>query len=364
MNTGRSLLFFVIPAAALLAACATAGKRNAPENIIPADSAAFRYEGRFDITSASAPVIIWQGSRIYADFKGEKLDLLFGHAEGRNFFNISVDGEKSVIGLKPGETARAGWPRPLKPGRHSLELFKRSEASAGTAVFLGIELAPGKKALKPRPPAYKLTMLFFGDSITAGACSEDGAADQWEDRSTHNNALSYAALTAAAFRADYHNIAISGMGISAGYTKLRAGQAWDRLYPRADSPRADLKTWTPQLIFINYGENDSSFTRGKGLPFPEDFAAGYQELVRNIRAAWPEARIVLLRGGMYGGSQSPELGEVWKNAASDLEAADPGINRYVFEHWSENHPRAADHRALAGELTAWLKQQGFMETYR
>lgn len=190
MNTGKLLFFFMIPAAALLAACAarpTAAKKNAPENLIPANSPAFRYEGRFDTAIASAPVIIWQGSRIYSDFKGGKLALLFDRVEGQNFFNISVDGETSVIGLKPGETARA---------------------------------------------------------------------------------------------------------------------------------------------------------------------------------AWPEARLVLLRGGMYGGSQSPELGEVWKNAASDLEAADPAINRYVFAHWSETHPRAADHLALAGELTAWLKRQGFMEKYR
>jgi len=362
MNTGKLLRLCLVPAAVLLASCASGNiaARKGAAPAVSADSPAFRYEGRFDRTVSSAPVIIWQGSRVYADFEGENLALLFGRSTKQNFFNVSVDGETEVIGVKPGEGARAAWPRPLKPGRHSLELFKRTEASAGNAVFLGLELEPGKQAFPPKPPAYRLAMLFFGDSITAGACNEDGAADQWDDRSTHNNALSYAALTAAAFGADYRNIAVSGMGISLGYVEVKAGQAWDRLYPRADSPRALPEGWTPDVVFVNYGENDYSFTHGKGLPFPADFADGYQALVRNIRAAYPAARIVLLRGGMYGGAQGAELREAWETAAAKLEASDPAITRFVFRHWTENHPRVADARALAGELSSWLEGQDFM----
>lgn len=318
----------------------------------------FLYEGRIDLSTAAAPVLIWQASRVSLAFEGGAPALLFGKTEGQAFFDAEVDGRKTLVKAPAGPGSRVQLPQ-VPGGRHELVLFKRSEASAGAAVFLGVELPPGAKALKPAPPAYALSMIFFGDSITAGACNEDGAADQWEDRSTHNSAKSYAALTAAAFNADHRNIAVSGMGISEGYVDPRAGQIWDRLYPRADSPRADL-AWTPNVVFVNYGENDYSFTSGQGRPFPPGFTDGYVALVRDIRAAWPKAAIVLLRGGMAGGATGEPLIAAWTAAADRLQAGDPLISRYVFRHWTSSHPRAADDEKLAAELTAWLRSQPFM----
>ena len=114
---------------------------------------------------------------------------------------------------------------------------------------------------------------------------------------------------------------------------------------------------------MNYGENDYSFTHGKGLPFPADFSDGYVALVKAVRGAYPSARLVLLRGGIYGGAQSAELRGAWENAVSRLETSDPAIANFVFSHWSDNHPRVADDHSLAGELAAWLKQQDFMKPY-
>jgi lysophospholipase L1-like esterase len=203
-------------------------------------------------------------------------------------------------------------------------------------------------------------MEFIGDSITVGACDEDGAADQWADRRTHNNALSYGALTAAAFDADYRNIAVSGMGVAIGWQPFRAAEIWDRVYPNPRSPRADLAAWTPDVVFVNLGENDDSFTRAKHLPFPVNFAAEYVALVRAVRRAHPATTIVLLRGGMWGGTQSPELQAAWTAAVAALERTDPRVAHFVFQHWSSNHPRISDHRAMADELIAWLKRQAFL----
>jgi hypothetical protein len=44
----------------------------------------------------------------------------------------------------------------------------------------------------------------------------------------------------------------------------------------------------------------------------------------------------------------------------ELETGDAAISHFVFSHWSGNHPRVADDRAMAGELVAWLGQQPFM----
>ena len=329
---------------------------------IPATDARFRYEGRIDFAEPAAPVVVWEGSRISLDFEGGALALRFEDATGQNFFNAGVDGANIIVAVRAEPAGRIELPV-AGPGRHHLVLFKRSEAAAGQVGFAGVELAAGAQAWAAPAPDYRLRMEFLGDSISAGACNEDGAADQWADRRTHNNALSYTALTAAAFRADYRCTAVSGMGIAAGWTEVKAGEAWDKIRPAATSPRADLTGWQPDVLLINLGENDDSFTRAHGQPFPAGYTAGYVALVRSIRAAWPRAQIVLLRGGMHGGARSAPLREAWEAVVRQVEADDPRASHFVFTHWSSNHPRVSDDHAMADELVAWLKQQPFMRKF-
>jgi hypothetical protein len=373
MKIFKLLPLVLVPALLMLNACdrrhpSSATPAAAPEFQtnrltlrIPAADGRFRYEGRFDFTDSNAPVVIWQASRVSLDFTGDALGLLFEDAEGQCFFNATVDGSNTVVEVREGKSDRPATLAGFGPGRHHLTLFKRSEADAGTVHFRGVVLAEGATASAPPPPAYRLRMEFFGDSITVGACNEDGDADQWTNRLTHNAALSYAALTADAFSADYRNIAVSGMGIATGWVDKKAGEVWNKTYPNPASPRADLTNWVPQVAFVNFGENDDSYPRVHGQPFPEGYTDGYIALIRAIRAAYPAAHIVLLRGGMYGGAQSEPLRQAWESAVTQLEATDHAVSHFVFTHWTQNHPRAADDRIMGDELIGWLKQQPFMQ---
>ena len=331
---------------------------------IPAGDARFRYEGRIDFSDTNAPVVIWQASRISIDFEGNKLGLDFDNAKGQCFFNATVDGSNTVVEIWEGKPVTPATLDGFGNGRHHLMLFKRSEANAGMVHFRGVELDAGEKAWAPPAPVYQLRMEFIGDSITVGACNEDGASDQWDNRRTHNCAFSFATLTAEAFDADYRNIAVSGMGIATGWVPMKAGEIWDRLHPDTNSPPINLSVWTPNVVFVNFGENDDSFTRANGQPFPAGFTDGYVALIHAIRSAYPGARIVLLRGGMYGGAQSRPLRKAWDSAVTQLEAADKGVSHFVFKHWTSTHPRVADDQIMANELIAWLKQQDFMQTRR
>lgn len=328
--------------------------------IVPANDPRFVYEGRFDTSADTHVGVVWQASRIRLDFEGDSLVLRFGKSQGQSFFDADIDGRRSMVEVTEKLAPKGVEFTHLGPGRHHLVLFKRSEASAGSARFEGVELPADGQAMKPTALNYKIALQFFGDSITAGACNEDGATDQWENYRTHNNALSYGAFTATAFSADYRNIAVSGMGVVIGYVPVTAGEIWNRTYPTSDAPLADLNAWTPDVAFVNLGENDDSFTKGKGVPFPESFAERYVALVRSFRQAYPAAQIVVLRGGMYGGARSERLRGPWEQAVKELESSDPKITHFVFDHWSSNHPRVADHRAMADELIAWLKSQPFM----
>ena len=346
-----------------LLALANASAADPAMALLPASDARYRYEGRIDPSEPAQPVLIWSGTRVALDFAGDRLAVVFGPVRDQAVFNVSVDGITEIADFRTGPGGRYIWPHPLSAGRHHLEIFKRSEAAKGQAAFRGVELAAGAEAWAPPAPAYRLKMAFFGDSITAGACNEDGATDQWDDFRTHNYALSWAHLTAIAFRADDRATAYSGMGVITGWEAVKAREIWDRVYPRPDSPRADFATWQADVVFVNWGENDSSFTEAQKQPFPADFAAGYATVVKSIRAAYPSAQVVLLRGGMNGGAKDPDYRTAWEAAVRELEAGDPKITHYVFQHWSPLHPRVADDVTLAGELTAWLKQQPFMASF-
>lgn len=328
-----------------------------PRPSLPASAPAFRYEGRFDRANPAGPVVIWAGSRIDLDFGGDTLLLHFTDAKGQNFFDADLDGHTIVFGMSEGGVGRVDFQLPPTPdGRHRLRLFKRSEAAAGSVRFAGATLKLGAPSWPPAPLPPRPRLLFLGDSITVGACNEDGATDQWESYRTHNHALSYATLTARALQADHQTIAVSGMGIVTGYVEPKAPEVWDRLYPVAGSARADLAAWTPDTVFLNFGENDDSFTRTNAQPFPTDaFVAGYLGLARAIRAAWSHARLVLLRGGMTCGHHGEQLVPAWEQIVAELQAGEPNVEAYAFQHFSELHPRTTDHHAMAAELVAWLK---------
>jgi lysophospholipase L1-like esterase len=343
----------------------TRSARPAACRFLAATDKHFRYDGRFDFKNPQSVSTIWQGSRISIDFSGERIAFEFGRVQNQDFFDLELDGDSYVLPLRNNESNQIiVFEKARGSGRHHLILTKRSEADAGTAQFMGIEIDPKGKVWKPETPDYKLRMEFFGDSITAGACDEDGEVDQWENRLTHNSSKSYAAFTARAFSADYRNISVSGMGIVTGWVDKRAIQIWDRIYPDPASPMADLSAWKPDVVFVNLGENDDSFSRSKKQEFPKAFAGEYLALVHAIRKACPRAEIILLRGGMSGGAQSPELRAAWNDATSQLEAEDRRTTHFVFSHWSNNHPRVKDHRVMADELIAWLQQQPFMARER
>ena len=331
---------------------------------IPASDSRFQYQGRFDFSNPAGPVVAWEANRIRIDFDGAKLGLRFDRLDGQSFFDVQVDDGVWILALQKGGEQSLSFQQRLSPGRHHLSIFKRSEAGAGTARFEGIEIAAGAKAWSPSRVAYPLAMEFLGDSITVGACDEDGPTDQWTNRLTHNCAFSYAAMTAAAFSADYRNISVSGMGIVTGYVDVHASEVWNRTGAKADSPLADLTVWQPDVVLVNYGENDDSFTRARHRPFPATFADRYVALIKGIRKAYPNARIVLLRGGMFGGKKSRRLRVPWEDAVARLEAGDKNVRHFIFTHWSRLHPRVPDNRAMANELIAWLKTQDLTKTPR
>jgi len=313
----------------------------------------FEWTGRIDWSDPAAPVLIWQGTELRCSFTGSKLAFLFGKARDRCFVNAFVDGRGAMLKVGDGDENAYVFSDALGPGRHELVLAKRSEASMGFAPFLGLLLERGAEVL-PKPTRRALRLEFYGDSITAGACDEDPADDQYDDLSTHNHWRSYGAVAARNLGAEAVSISISGIGIRESWDPRVMRQIWDKLYCDPAGATWDFSGPAPDAVVVNLGQNDFGFPKSQWRPFPADFKEGYVDFVRGLRERYPGAVILCVIGGMRCYEESPEFRAAFDAAVAGLMASDPLIERYVFKAWAPGHPRVDVHELMANELTALL----------
>ncbi len=322
---------------------------------IPADCPDIYYIGRIDNHNPKAPVLIWQGTEIRANFTGKSIGFRFSDAWGENYFNVIIDSKINFLKLKKRGSHDYLLAEALPEGIHNLILFKRTEPMFGSAVFRGLILEKGAE-LCPKPEPLPLKIEFYGDSITAGACNEDPGDDQYDDHSTHNNYLSYAAITARNLNAEYFNIAVSGTGLCYSWNPVLMPEVYDKLYPDKSSAKYSFRGRKPDIVVINLGQNDYGYPKSIEKPFPSAYQEKYVEFVRNIRNLYPNAAIVCVIGGMYGYQESAEFRNAFGNAIVELKNNDQRLYSYVFTAFTESHPRVDTHIKLAAELTSFLKE--------
>jgi len=301
-------------------------------------------------------LLAWSGSELRARFTGTSLALRLEPGRGRGaHFSVEIDGRRHALALQGG--GAADWRLDLPPGNHELRLLKRTEASQAEAVFLGLRLAEGGRLLDPPPPR-PLRLVFYGDSITAGACNGDLGEDQYENLSTHDGTRAYGALTAARLGADYVGIAVSGIGITATWDTLLMPQVWNRYAPRLDAPVAPPDPRAPDVVLLNLGQNDHGFPASQGRAIAADFGPRYLGFVRQLRARYPQARLVLLLGGMSAPREQPALPAAVRQAVQTLRAeGDARVWSYRFEAFAWAHPRLDVHEQMADELTRFLQDE-------
>lgn len=323
--------------------------------IITPENSGLYYIGRIDRKEPGAPRFIWQGTELRFGFSGRRLGFRFSDAWGQNFYNVIIDGRVNLLRLVEGGSHDYLLDEALPEGRHEVVLFKRTEAMFSNAVFRGLILERGAEMGSKSEPL-PLAIEFYGDSITAGACNEDPAADQYDDYSTHNNYRSYGAITARNLNAEYVNIAVSGTGICYSWNPVLMPEVYDKLYPDNTSERYDFSGRKPDIVLLNLGQNDYGYPNSLGKPFPSDFAEKYTKLVRNLRGLYPHARIICAIGGMSAYRESPDLQAAFNKAVELLKSGDDRIYSFVFTAYTNTHPRVDTHAKLAAELTRFIKR--------
>ena len=334
----------------------------AAQTIIKNNDPHIRYSGRIAMRDTAAE-LSWSANSIKINFTGSGVSAVLKDERSDNNYNVIVDGK--VISVLHPEIAKKEYvlASGLSAGRHTLELFKRTEWAMGKTWFYQFKLNNGGKIL-PAPAAQKRKIEYFGDSITCGYADEDTTG---QDRGTspyENGYISYAALTARHFDAEFYNTSKSGIGITISWFPLVMPEMYDRLDATDPNSKWDFSKYRPDLVIINLFQNDSwlvnmhdneQFKAKFGTTAPkEDFLVNaYRNFVKSVSAKYPKAQIVCILGSMDATKAgSPWLGYIDKAVAS---LDDKKIHTHFIPYKNTNgHPSAKEQQAMADDLIAYI----------
>jgi hypothetical protein len=337
---------------------------NAQTIVIKSHDPHIRYVGRVVMLDEAAE-LSWPGSSLTFNFKGTGVKATLKDEYGENYFNVIVDNKVIAIihpdSFQKEYTLVSGLP----DGNHSLELFKRTEWAMGKTWFFEFALDKNSIVL-PSPLPKKKKMEFFGNSISCGYAVEDSSG---KDRGTspyENGYISYPAITARHFDAEFHNISRSGIGILISWDALIMPELYDRFDAIDSESKWDFSKYTPGIVVINLFQNDSWLFK---LPDHEQFKArfgnkapgdgqiikAYRDFVKTIRGKYPKAKIICALGNM----DATKNGAPWpgyiEKAVAQLN--DKNIYTHIFPYKNTpGHPSKKEQQAIADDLIAFIDQ--------
>lgn len=328
--------------------------------------------------SASFLEFSFKGTKAEAEFLTDRLDWEEIH---RAWVAVFADGAEVPVLRFPltKEKERFVLFESSEPKEVTLRIMKYSEAAFGAVGIAALDVE-GETLPPPSPKAKKIEVI--GDSITCGYGIE-GIVDKDTFTTAQENPWNaYGCRIARALDAEFSLISWSGNGIVSHYVdetenEPRNDEAlmpelyyyedfsadFRRNKSRADFVKRDFTAYQPQLIIVNLGTNDGSYTRN--IPARDrSFVNGYVKFLRQIREVNPEANILCTVG-------------VMATAAKDLvgEAVsrvnDFGDNKVFFkEAFLQNgeadgigadwHPTESTQKKLAEYLVEFIREQNLI----
>ncbi len=230
------------------------------------------FTGRWDTSDSEAYTPYWAGAYLDVGFTGTTVQL-----QQRDTIDlwVSIDGGPLV-----GHTNVSGLvnltPEPLADGEHTLRVTYRVVAGSytGDAVFQGLTLDSG--ATTYALPEPENLIEFVGDSITVGTTT------------SLNHLTAYPWLIGEQLGAGHTAIAQGGACLVAADCVGLEDQ-FAKLNPNAPDPDWDFSRYQADAVVINLGTNDIGHDVSA-----EEFGEAYLNLLRTVRAMYPDAWIFAL----------------------------------------------------------------------
>ncbi|MGC9150812.1 MAG: SGNH/GDSL hydrolase family protein [Microbacter sp.] len=343
----------------------TASTVLASNRFVPFNNEWITYQGRIFFRPQGA-VLSWSGCGITFRFKGSCISAIMQDSDTGNYYNVILDGKWyakiHTDTLKHAYLLASG----LKWGKHTMKLFKRTEWDKGKTQFFGFELPEHAVGLPPlKEPKRK--MKFYGNSITCGYGVEDPNGNNSSLGCFENNYVTYAAITARHFHAQYRCIAKSGIGIMVSWFPLIMPEMFDRIDPTDSIHHWNFALYQPDVVVINLFQNDSWLVNkpnnpqfihrfGSRKPDKAFIVGAYQQFVQSIRQKYPHASIVCVLGDM----DATKTGSPWPGYITEAvsQMHDPHIYVHFFPYKNRSgHPNVAEQQAMANSLIHFINKK-------
>lgn len=208
---------------------------------------------------------------------------------------------------------------------------------------------------------------FFGNSITCGYAIEDSSG---KDRGTspyENNYLSYAAITARHFDAEYYCTARSGIGVLVSWFPQIMPEMYNLLDASDPKSHWDFSKYTPDVVVVNLFQNDSWLVKsptneqfkarfGTTAPTEAQIIRAYADFIKTLRSTYPKAQIICALGSMDAtATGSPWPGYIDKAVAT---LKDDRIYTHFFAcKNTPGHPNIKEQQTMADDLIKFIDQK-------
>ncbi len=333
---------------------------NYKESSIYANSNKITYIGRI-VNTNNHISFSWSGVYVCVKFKGNYLNLSASDTK-KNYFNIWIDKEMSepadkVITISNEELINLYEDIDTNNLSHKIIIQKRTEGDQGTTTFKSFH-TDGE--FLDAPSSKNRLIEYIGDSYTCGFGTESDNPFMGYNPAHQNCNLSYAALIAHHFNADYILIAHSGMGVTRNYNDICKGVYMPDRYKRSLDEDKDI-LWNanslskkPDISIIYLGTNDFSAFK---QPIIESFSKKYLRLLKQVKSNYGDSHPILCIAGAY----NPMISEYIQRSLreSDLQnVAYMSISKYILAKKGElgevSHPNYKGHKKLALAIMPYI----------
>jgi len=332
----------------------------------------YLYQGRIEKLQNDQVVLIGTAASVTFNFTGNECSISLQSVdsyEHHNYVSLVLD-DKYIGKIRIEKGAAQSFPIKVTENikKHSLEIYKDTEAHSGGILFAGTTAKLTSISFKK-----KKKIEFIGDSITCGAASDasETPCDKGEYMDHHNSYYAYGPRIARQLGIHYLMSCVSGIGMYRNWNDENKDEAimpdvYPNLYLTKDpsKPKYDF-AFQPDIISIALGTNDFSGGDGKKerLPFnPEKYVSNYINFIKMLYEHNPKVQIVITNSPMVGG----ERGVVFEDCLNKVKDAfaknkmHKTIQIFKFKPMTpkgcSGHPDVADHQVLANEYAPFLKK--------